>query len=59
MKKKFYDMTEPEIDHDEVIRILGHVIDYLKDREPVRTLTARKLIMDGLMEFEVKNATIN
>lgn len=52
-----YDLTEPAIGHDDVMRVLRHVIDHLKQEAPDRTITARNLIMNGLLEFEVKNVT--
>lgn len=43
-----------------IIRItLFHVIEHLKEVEPKRTLTARKLVMKGLLEAERNNATIH
>lgn len=43
--------------YDEITYVLNHVIEHLKEKEPTRTLTARNLIMRGMLEFERENAT--
>jgi hypothetical protein len=57
--KKIYDLTQPPIDEQMAIRVLHHVIEHLRDNEPKRTLTARRLIMDGLLQMEMKNVSVH
>lgn len=55
--RKFYDLTKP--DHSEIVRVLECVIEHLAETHPHTTLTARKEIRTGIMEFEREHATLH
>lgn len=48
-----------KISEDQAIHILNRVIEHLKDNAPKKTLTARKLIMDGILMFEQTKGSVH